>query len=335
VPTPGDAPGLKWGIIAPGGIANRFARAIRAHTRQEIAAVGSRSLERAQQFAERYQIEKAYGSYEELVADPEVQAIYVSSPHSQHCEQALLSIAGGKHVLVEKAFARNAADGQLMVDAARQAGVALMEAMWTRFLPGIDIIRQLLADGALGDIRLVAADHGQDLRHVPRLLDPDTAGGALLDLGVYVISFAAFALGQPGAITARGSLLDSGVDAQEAMILNGYAAHPGAEAVLHATMSARTPTTAIICGTDGRIELDSDFYTPQPVHFIAPDNTRLTSPSPRVHLHQALCYEAEHFATMVAEGRTESEWLPLEETLEILRTMDEVRAQLGVRFPGE
>ena len=159
-PDPADAPPLRWGILAPGGIANTFVEALHRFTRQRAVAVGSRSLDRAQAFADRHGIERAHTSYEQLVAD-DIDAVYIASPHSHHREHALLAIAAGKHVLVEKAFTRTASEAQDVVDAARAAGVTAVEAMWTRFLPTTDIVRQLLADGALGTLESFAADHGQ------------------------------------------------------------------------------------------------------------------------------------------------------------------------------
>ena len=189
------APPLKWGILGAGWIAELFAAGVNGHTKAEIVATGSRSLERAEAFAAEHMGGKAYGSYEELVADPDVQAIYVATPHSHHREQALLAINAGKHVLVEKAFARNEAEVQEVVDAARAKGVFVMEAMWTRFLPHVAAIRGAIARGDIGDVVSLQADHGQQLTHVERLMKPELAGGALLDLGVYPISFAHDILG--------------------------------------------------------------------------------------------------------------------------------------------
>ncbi len=336
VPDPADALPLRWGILAPGGIAGSFARALAAHTSQRVVACGSRSAERAEPFAREHGLERFYGSYEQLVADPEVDAVYVASPHSRHAEQALLAIAAGKHVLVEKSFTQNAAQADAVIEAARAAGVTLMEAMWTRFLPHIDVIRQLLADGALGEVENLQADHGQFFAPDPahRLYDPNSAGGALLDLGIYPVSFASFALGTPGRVTARGTLTDTGVDRQVSMLLDAY---PGsdAQAVLTTTLAARTPTTASISGSDARVELPGPFYTPQAVTLVPRTGDPVTSPAPRVTRSDGLAHQAAHFADLVAQGRAESPWLPWAETRAIVATMDEVRAQVGVRFPGE
>lgn len=333
-PDPADAPPLNWGILAPGGIAATFVRAARKFTRQRFVAAGSRSAERARAFADEHGIPNAYGSYEELVADPEVQAVYVASPHSEHRVHALLAIEAGKHVLVEKAFTRNAAEARALVDAARAADVTLMEAMWTRFMPRADVVRQLVAEGALGELETFFADHGQALTHVKRLVDPTLAGGALLDLGIYPISYAVFVLGLPGRVQAIGDLTEQGVDRQVAIVLDRFPDHPHARAVLHTTLAASTPTSASINGTQARIELDSAFYTPGTVRLVTRTGQE-TWPGDGQVGHEGMSHEAAHFAQLVADGRRESPLLPLAETVAIMELMDEIRAQVGVRYPGE
>ena len=337
VPDPASAPPLNWGILAPGWIAHLFASALRMSTRQRLVAVGSRSPERGRAFADEFGIARVHTSYADLVADPQVDVVYVASPHSEHAEQALLAIEAGKHVLVEKAFARNAKEARRVVVAARRRQVAVMEAMWTRFLPRTDIVRQLLADGVLGTIETVAADHGQLLPadQVPRLHDPVLAGGALLDLGVYPVSFAAFALGIPGAVVATGALTPTGVDRQVAALLTRFANNPDAQALVSCTLAAKTPTTASISGRLGRIELDAEFYAPGRVRLVAPSGESITSAAPELSAHHGLAYEAAHFAQLVSDGFTESPQMPLDETVAIMEVLDSIRAQLKVRFPGE
>ncbi|WP_246227060.1 Gfo/Idh/MocA family protein [Propioniciclava coleopterorum] len=336
VPDPADAPVLRWGILAPGGIASSFVRALAAHTTQRVVACGSRSTARAQEFAHEHGLERAHGSYEQLLADPGVDVVYVASPHSRHAEQALAAIEAGKHVLVEKSFTQDAGQAQAVVDAARAAGVTLMEAMWTRFLPHIDVLRQLLADGALGELVSVHADHGQffppDPRH--RMFDPDAAGGALLDLGIYPVSFASFVLGTPTRVTARGTLTDTGVDRTVSMVLDG---HPGtdAHALLGTTLAARTPTTAAVSGSAGRVEIGGPFYNPQSLTLVPLAGDRVSSPEPVITRSGGLAHQAAHFATLVEQGRQESPWLPWAESVAIMATLDEVRAQVGVVYPGE
>lgn len=330
VPDPLDAPPLRWGILAPGWIATAFARALRAYTRQSIVAVGSRSQRRADAFAAAVGAERAYSSYEALVADPEVDVVYVASPHSHHAEHALLAIAAGKPVLVEKPFTRDAHEARLVVDAARAAGVLVVEAMWTRFLPGTDVVRQLLADGVLGELETVVADHGQHFPFDPghRLYAPDLGGGALLDLGIYPVAFSFFALGRPGRVTARGTLARTGVDRQASMILDRYAAHGHAQALLDTTLAASTPTTATISGALARVEIPGPFYAPQPVSLIGRDGKRSVSEAPVIGGHLGLCHQAAHVAQLVVDGALESPLMPLDETVAIMDVMDEIRAQV-------
>ncbi|MGV8846002.1 Gfo/Idh/MocA family protein [Tessaracoccus sp.] len=330
IPDPHDAPPLRWGILGPGGIAHTFADALRKHTRQELVAVGSRSKERADAFAAQFDIGQRHDSYEALVADDTVDAIYVASPHSHHAEHALLAIGAGKHVLIEKAFTQTAAQAREIVQAAGAAGVTCMEAMWTRFLPHVDVVRQLLDQGALGDIETMTADHGQYFDFDPefRLFNPDLAGGAMLDLGVYPVSFSSFVLGTAGRVTAVGTRTTNGVDRQVSMILDGFTDHPMAQALVNTTLAAKTPTTASISGSKGRIEIPGDFYAPQRVTFTPVNSDAVVSPEPTISGHEGLAYEAAHFAQLVADGAQESPLLTLGETIAIVETMEKAVRQL-------
>jgi predicted dehydrogenase len=336
IPDPLMAPTLRWGILAPGWIAHQMASALQRSS-QKVVAVGSRSADRAREFADTYGIERAYGSYEALVSDPDVDVVYVASPHSEHRAQALLAIAAGKHVLVEKAFTRNAAEARDVVDAARAAKVVGMEAMWPRYAPRYDIVRQLLADGALGELISVQADHSQLLpeSRVPRLHDPDLAGGAMLDLGVYPVSFVSFVLGTPTEVKALGNLTHRGVDRTVSAVATGFADHPAAVATITTTLAAPGGVTATILGTEGRLELDGRFYSPGSVRLVRPDGASSTAPQVGAESTDALMYQAAHLATLVAEGATESPFLPLDEVIAVMATMDELRHQVGNRLPGE
>ena len=298
-----------------------------------MVAAGSRSLDRARAFADRFGIERAYSSYEQLVGDPDIDAVYVASPHSEHAAQALLAISAGKPVLVEKAFARNASEARQVVGAARAAGVLAMEAMWTRYLPQSDVIAQLLADGVLGEVVTVLADHGQSFDFDPngRLFNPALAGGALLDLGVYPISFASFVLGNPDEIVATGTRTATGVDAQVGVVLSTGAA----QACINTTLLARTPTTASISGSAARLEISGPFYEPGTITLTAGAEQRLVRDGDVITGHHGLCFEAAHFATLIAQGATESPLLPLDETVAVLDTIDRIRRQIGVIYPGE
>jgi predicted dehydrogenase len=331
VEDPSSAPTIRWGLLGTGWIADRFARAVAQHTRAQVVSVGSRNKHRGDRFATQHGIPGVHLGYEELVSDPHLDAIYIASPHSEHREHALMAIEAGKHLLVEKAFARNAAEAQDIVDAARAKGVFLMEAMWTRFLPHVAALRAVLARGEIGEIVHLAADHGQWFEFDPehRLFNPLLAGGALLDLGVYPISFAHDLLGIPESVTATGKLTETGVDGQVSVVLT----YPGCvQATLHTTLWSETPTTAVIAGTEGRIEVAGDFYAPTSFTVIRNDGTRWTY---QREVPIGLQYEAAEVARQVSAGATESPRLTWDNTLAVMRTMDEVRAQIGLVYPGE
>jgi len=329
------APPLRWGILAPGWIAGQFAAALRQGTRQEIVAAGSRSFDRARAFAEEHGAPTAYGSYDELVHDPQLDIVYIASPHSEHHRQARLALEAGKPVLVEKAFTRNAAEARDLIDLARANGLFVLEGMWSRFLPHYDVIHQAVRGGLIGEVTTVFADHGQHLYPdgPDRLSNPDLAGCALLDLAVYPISFADFVLGPFTTITATGTLTDRGVDQQESLTVANAA---GALGVLHASMLAASPCTASICGTDGRLDIAGTFYLPATVTLYDRDGTAIDRYEPTADVaHQGLRYEAADAARCVTGGATESPLHPPATTLRIMEAMDEVRRQLGVHFPDK
>lgn len=327
-PDPHSAPPLRWGIIGGGTIAGLFVAASHTHTRQRVVSVGSRDHSRASVFAQAHGIDRAHDSYRSLVDDSNVDIVYVASPHSEHRDHALLAIAAGKHVLVEKAFTQNADEAREVFAAADAAGVAVMEAMWSRFLPHYDVIRQILEDGILGQLVLTLADHGQHFDFDPtgRLFNPSLAGGALLDLGIYPISLASFVHGTPVAVHAVGKGTSTGVDGQvSATLISANGEH----ANISTTLFANSPTTATIVGTEARIEVPGDFYTPQPIAVIGRDGHRRVWDANRIHGHQGLAFEIAAFAEMVAEGRRDSPLMPRSETISILQTIDEIRRQIG------
>jgi len=323
----GEVPPLRWGIVGTGRIAGSFVSDLR-HTALGVAvAVGSRTAETAEAFGEATGIGRRHASYRALVDDPQVDAVYVATPHPMHLEPALLALDAGKAVLVEKAFTMNGGDARRLVDAARRAGVFLMEGMWTRFLPHVAEIRRLVGDGALGEILSVTADHGQWFPADPRsrLFARDLGGGALLDLGVYPVSFASMILGRPSRISALVGPAFTGVDGQTSMVLG----HPsGAHAVLTCTSLAVTPTRAAVVGTDGRIEVDRRFYAPTSFTFFPRhgEPVRYERPQPGIGLY----HEAEEVARCVGAGKLESPLMPLDETVSIMETMDAVLDPDGV-----
>jgi predicted dehydrogenase len=331
VEDPRSAPSLRWGILGAGGIAGSFADAVTTHTRSPVVAVGSRHRDRCEHFATAHGIPTTHVGYRDLVEDPQVDVVYVATPHSHHKDHALLAIAAGKHVLVEKAFTRSAGEAEEVLAAARDAGVFVMEAMWTRFLPHVAALHQVIDAGEIGEIVSLTADHGQAFPFDPasRLFDPALAGGALLDLGVYPVSFAHDLLGVPDAVAAVGTLTETAVDGQVTAVLS-YGAR--VQATLTTTLWSRTPTTASISGTEGHIQVAGSFYAPTSFTVTRRDGARWTFDRPSA---RGLQYEAAEVARRVAAGETESPRMTWQGTLDVMRTLDAVRAQVGVRYPGE
>jgi predicted dehydrogenase len=314
---------LRWGIISTGGIARTFVNDLQYTESGVAVAVGSRTIKSANTFAQRFGIERRYGSYEELVADPDVDAVYVGTPHPMHFENAKLALEHGKPVLVEKAFTMTAHEAIELIDVARARELFLMEAMWTRCLPHVAAVKALIAAGEIGEIVSVEADHGQhfDFDPASRWFSPELGGGALLDLGVYPVSFASMLLGTPSKMVAMIDLAPTGVDRQISMIF-GY--DSGAQAYLNTTTDAKTPTTATISGTKARIEIDGDFYAPTAFTLITREGTarRFEFPTEGRGLH----YEAAEVARCLGRGLLESPLMPLGETVSIMQTMEAVLA---------
>ena len=323
---------IHWGILGPGRIAHKFALGLEAAQGAKLAAVGSRDLARAAAFASQHGAARAYGSYAELVADPGIEAIYVASPHSQHASHTLLSLEAGKHVLCEKPLARNAAEAKRMIAAARANDRVLMEAVWTRFLPALVHVRDLLAKGAIGEVRMLQADFGFRVAVDPtsRLFAPELAGGALLDLGVYPLNLAFMVCGEPLEIHTLANLGSTGVD-EEAAILLRHAA--GRISTLSCALRVETPRDAHILGTRGRITIHRPWWGASRVTLHRED----ADPQEFAFPLRGAGYtdEAEAFMQVIRSGRLESDIMPLDESLAILRTMDAIRARWGLRYPGE
>lgn len=323
---------FKWGVLGTGGIATAFVKDLLLAQGHEVVAVGSRTLGKAQEFANNIPTATAYGSYKDLVNDPNVDAIYVATPHPSHEENTLLALTAGKPVLCEKPFAISAKQAQSMMNCAKENNVALLEAMWTRYLPHIAVVREILASGVLGKIETVEADHGQRLadQNIARIVDPQLAGGALLDLGIYPVSFAHLVLGAPSAITARAVMTDRGVDAQTSAIFDYDS---GAQAIINTTMNALTPCRAVVSGLLGRLEIDSTFYVPTAMRVILFDGT--VTEYPNNYVGHGLREQAIEMARVVGSGVLESPLMPWSETLSVMQTLDQIRDQIGLVYPFE
>lgn len=323
---------VRWGILGTGLIAGLQTSDLVAHG-FSVQAVGSRNLATAREFAGRFQLPSFHGSYEGLVNDPDVDVVYIGSPHPFHYEHALLALNAGKHVLVEKPFAMNAWQARAMVDLAESSGLVALEAMWTRHLPHMVRIREVIRSGALGDVRTLIADHNQNLPKNPehRLNDPALGGGALLDLGIYPVSFAFDVFGAPTRIQGAASMTATGVDRQTAMILE-YA--DGQQAVLQCALDTAGPNRAAVIGTDGSIEIDPVWYTP--TGFTRYDDggnavERFEEPV----TGRGMQYQAWDIERLIAAGPTANDVLPPRESVEVMEVLDAVRSQIGLRYPSD
>ena len=320
---------LRWGILAPGGIADLQTTDLLG-AGFIVTAVGSRNLDRAREFAGRFGIPTAHESYADLVNDPEVDIVYVASPHSGHYAHAKLALEAGKHVLVEKAFTVTEPQAQALADLAAVKGVVLMEAMWTRFLPHMVRIREIIAAGTLGEVRTMIADHNQKLSSDPehRIQNPALAGGALLDLGIYPVSFAWDIFGAPATVHAISSPTPTGVDRQTAIVL-GYAG--GCQAVLHTALDTLGPNTASVIGTDGWIAIDSVWYTA--TSFTVYDSTGSVVERYESDVdNRGMQYQAGEIERRIETGEV-GDILPLLESVQIMGTLDEIRRQIGLDYP--
>ncbi|MDI9587833.1 MAG: Gfo/Idh/MocA family oxidoreductase [Acidobacteriota bacterium] len=336
IPDPMSAPALKWGIMGTGWAASAFADQVPKFSTGNIVAVGSRSLDRAQRFAKRNSVPQAYGSYAELAADPDVEAVYIATPHPAHHDLALLALRAGKPVLVEKSFTLNAAEAEDVFMEARVSGLFAMEAMWSRFLPHQLMARELLSSGALGDIVSISAEHGQKLDGVERLEKLELGGGALLDLGVYPVSFIQSILGNPEMVDTVGLVNPEGIDEHETIAMT----YVGAIATATSTMRAKTPTTAHVSCRNGRIEFRDAFYQPGRITvFQEPSDDLMPAEAFSWtwdgHIQGGFQYQAAEVARCVNAGLTQSETMPWDDTIAVMEIMDKARAQLGVRYPTE
>ncbi|MET0401799.1 MAG: Gfo/Idh/MocA family oxidoreductase [Cystobacter sp.] len=323
-------PVSRWGVLAPGRIAGGFVWALHHHTGQRVQAVASRDVERARRFAATYGVPRVHESYERLVEDPGIDIVYVASPHSEHKRQALLAISAGKHVLVEKPLALNAAEAREIAGAARAAGVFAMEAMWSRFLPRTVLLERLLREGVLGEPRVVTADFGVRFDYEPegRIFNPALGGGALLDIGIYPIWFAHFVLGTPARVVAAGSLAPTGVDGQTALVLS---TESGAQALVHTSLFVQTPGEASISGTQARVQVESSFHMPGGFTLFAQGSEERLhwTDASGVRGGEGLAYQAVAVARDIAEGRTGSALHPLSRSIAVLETIDAARRQVG------
>jgi predicted dehydrogenase len=357
---------IHWGILGTGYIAQEFAQGLRVLPDAKLLAVGSRKLETAQTFANQFQIPRAYQSYEALVADKDIDIVYIATPNIAHKDNCKLCLEAGKAVLCEKPFTLNAQDARDVIDLARDKKLFCMEAMWTRFIPLVQKVREMIDEGVIGDIKMFSADFGIQIAfdENDRRFNRNLGGGALLDIGIYPISLAFYLLGQPSNIVSQATLGKTEVDEQSSIIFQ-YA--NGQLATLYSSFLTNTPNEVIIMGTKGQLRIQAPIYRPYQLSI-----QKLTSPSSPslntqsgwksklkqialirksynylsrfVHKPKKIVipyqgngyqYEAAEAMKCLRNGEIESKIMPLDETLTILETMDTLRTQWGLKYPNE
>lgn len=324
---------MNFAIIGAGGIAGTMAGTIKGMPEVTRYAIAARDLGRAQSFADKWGFEKAYGSYEELLADSQIDLVYIALPHSHHCEWTLKALEAGKNVLCEKAFAVNEKQAEKMIGLAEKKGLLLTEAIWTRYMPSRGIIDGLIKDGTIGDVISVSANLGYAISSHERIVRPELAGGALLDLTVYPLNFCSMVKGDKiKRIAASCVMTDTGVDASDTVMLE-Y--EDGTMASMFTTIYGLTDRRGLITGTKGFLTVDN-INNPASVTVWNPDRDSTKALRTIEVPEQITGYEYEVRSAMkaIAEGRTECPEMPHSETLEIQRQMDEIRRQFGIVYPG-
>lgn len=333
-PDPRAAPPLRWGILGPGSIAHSFAKALTSFTTSTIEAVASRDITRAESFAQQHGAATAFGSYRELLEHDRVDIVYIALPHVAHAEATIAALGAGKHVLVEKPFAMTEAEATDMVAAARASGRLLMEAMWTRYIPAVDAVRQMLTDGHIGTPLALTADMSfrATPASAPRLFDPALGGGALLDTCVYPVSLSSLVFGEPQRVAAT-AVRDprSGVETQVSAALHHAS---GAFAHLYGGIDFTSPSVAVIGGTSGSIVMHAPFYNTSGLSLCDPDGAiiehRLFGGSAS---KDAFRYQIAEAARRVTAGDVESPLMPWDESVAVMRTLDRVRATIDLDLP--
>ncbi|MFL7813348.1 MAG: Gfo/Idh/MocA family protein [Anaerolineales bacterium] len=325
---------MNWGVLGTGKITNRFAQALNnIPERARLLAVGSRNQETADAFGEKYNIPRRYTSYEEVAADPEIDIIYIGTPGVYHLRDASMALNHGKHVLCEKAFTINAKQAKEMIDLAREKGLFLMEAMWTRFFPIHVRIRELLAEGAIGTVNGMTINFLAKPPYDPtnRWYDLNLGGSVLLDTASYSISWASSLFGKPVAVTGLACFGETGVDEQTALVLR-YSKNQLVS--LMSSQISYDDKDAVLFGSTGKIVVHSPWYKPTKMTLYREkkDPEEISLPLDGYNGYE---FEAMEVMDCIEAGRTESEIMPLDETLSIMQTMDTVREQWGHKFPFE
>ncbi|APF17125.1 oxidoreductase domain protein [Caldithrix abyssi DSM 13497] len=323
---------IRWGILGPGAIAHSFAEDLKRVEDAQLVAVGSRDAQRARRFAQKFDIPHAFDSYQALARFEELDVIYIATPHSRHYEDMLLCLEFNKHILCEKSFTINARQAKEVLRIARQKKLFVMEAMWTRFLPVIFKLRQLLQAGEIGRLIMMTADLGFNFPFHPehRVFNPHLGGGALLDVGIYPLSLCHYLMGVPDELTTLAYLGQTNVDELASVI---FKYQDGRMANLYASLRSHTPSDAVFMGTEGVIRLLPPLYRPTGIS--------LKKAGQQEQLIKAewegngYLYEAREVGRCLKQGKLESAIMPHEDTIIIMELMDSIRAQWGLTYPME
>jgi predicted dehydrogenase len=326
---------IRWGILGTGKIAKAFATALKDTPDAVLAAVASRSVDSATAFATEHgshELTKSHGSYQALADDPDVDAIYIATPHPMHRDNAVMCLNGGKHVLVEKAFSVNRREAEEIVALARERKLFAMEAMWTRFQPAVLEAKRIAASGEIGTVATAQGDLGfySDAGPEHRLFNPALGGGSLLDLGIYPLSIAAYFLGPVKSVRAVGQLGPTGVDVQCAFALQH---ENGGVAACASSLAARTPAEFTVSGSKGSVRLHGRFHNTEELTVELDDGSRRTLRLPRIG--NGYAHEIIEVNRCLREGLTESPVMPLDETLALMGVLDEMRRQIGVAYDAD
>lgn len=321
---------IRWGILSTGRIANKFAEALAFVKNSEIAAVGSRNIETAKSFAEQYKINKFYGSYEELVKDPNVDVIYVATPHNLHFENTIMALENGKHVLCEKPFGVNSSEAKKMIAKAKEKNLFLMEALWSRFLPNIIKVKELIDSGTIGKVNLLTAyfsfksPHSNEHRH----FNVDLCGGTLLDIGIYNVFISTFLLGQPKGFHAVAGLGETGVDKNLSLT---FKYENELLAVMYSSFMADTPIVAEIHGEKGKIFLEACYFCPRDIRITYNDGKEEIIKFD--FISNGYNYEAEEVVKCIQEGKIQSDLMSWNDSIKLIEMMDAIRQDCGIFYP--
>ena len=325
---------IRWGILGTGRIAKAFAEGLKYALNGQLNAIGSRSKESAQNFANEWNIPISCASYDELAKHPSIDAIYIATPHTEHMNNAILCMENGKAVLCEKPFAVNSGQVEQMIEKSKEKNVLLMEGMWSRFPPLMEKVRDILSKNEIGEIRTIHADFGfrpENMDPNGRLFNPDLAGGSLLDVGIYPVSFSFMINGEPDSFLTDWTCGKTGVDEQASMI---FKYSNGSMALLHSSIQSDTGQEAFISGTEGSIRIHQQCWKPQ----VMTQTNWKTGEIKKIEcpfVGNGFNYEAEHFGRLLIEGKKESSIMPLNESMSIITTLDKIRQKWQLRYPFE